>query len=299
MDARIAGRVAVRAAGLELIAQGGPVHEDVDADRRENGDEDAGVDLGAGKQLIEAQLGGGHALSRHILSVHEAVSGFIDVTGLGVLYYIFKIGCVEEPGDHIGRDPVGHDAGQHLIDIQQGLDESGNRAPERPRETAADKGQQPDQEAGHGPGGDGEGHGERRRRAHQVLARRADVEKAGLEGDRDAETGHDQRRGAKEHIAEVCRVEAPGQRAGGVPPGAEDTREEQLDALRRPGKADVFRQRADDQHQHAAHHEADDDGQQGGEELVEALRAPERFCFLAVSHEAAPAFPMLRRAPAI
>ena len=76
LDAGVAGGMAVGAAGLQFVAQRSLGHEDVHGDGQQNGHQNTGVDLRAGEQLIQPQLGGGHAVE----------AGLIDVAGLGVLH---------------------------------------------------------------------------------------------------------------------------------------------------------------------------------------------------------------------
>src|SRR5699024_6011594 len=68
-DAGVARRVAVAAAGLELIAQGRLVHQDVHEHGDEGGDEDAAVDLGVGEEDVEPHLGRLHAVEGGLVYV--------------------------------------------------------------------------------------------------------------------------------------------------------------------------------------------------------------------------------------
>lgn len=123
-NAGVPGRVAVGAAGLELVAQGGLVHKDIDQNCDTDGNQDAAIDLRVGEQFVQTQLGG----------LHTIETGLVDIGSLGVLHVILEAlkqaALVEQPGHQVGGDPVGHDAGQHLVDVEEGLHQSGDTAPQ-------------------------------------------------------------------------------------------------------------------------------------------------------------------------
>ena len=194
----------VGAAGLELVAEGRLAHEHIDADGKDDGDENTAVDLRVREDLVKAHLRRGDAV----------VGRLIDVAGLGGLGDVLEAADVKKPRDKVRRDPVRHDAGEHLVDVEQCLEHAGDRAPERARERAAEEGEQPDERGGHRLGRKAESDGERDERTHKVLARRADVEKAGLIRHADGKARHDERSGSEEHVADVRRVKAPCERTG-------------------------------------------------------------------------------------
>ena len=222
-DAGIARGVTVGAAGLELVAEGRLAHHHINADGKDDGDEDTAVDLRVREELVEAHLRRGNAV----------VGRLVNVAGLGGLGNVLEAADVEKPCDKVRRDPVRHDAGQHLVDIEQRLEQTGDRAPERTGKRTAEESEQPDERGGHRLGRKAEGDGERNERTHEVLTRRADVEKAGLIRHADGKTRHNERGGTEEHIADVRRVEAPRQRAGGAAPRRKEAAEDDADTVPR------------------------------------------------------------------
>ena len=261
--------MAVGAAGLELIAEGRLGHHHVNGDGKEDGEDNAAVDLRAREKLVKAHLRGGDTV----------VGRLIDVAGLGGLGHIFEIADIEEPRDEVCRDPVRHDAGEHLVDVEQRLKKAGDRAPDRTRERAAEKGEQPDERGGHRLGRKTEGDGERHERTDEVLARRADVEKARLIRHADGKSRHDERRGAEEHIADVCRVEAPRQRTGGVASRGEEAAEHDADAVPCGRERKIGAREAHDEDDDAADGETDEDGEDRGRDGLEAFALQEVFFF--------------------
>lgn len=283
-DTGVARGMTVGAAGFELIAERRLGHHHVNGDCKDDGDEDAAVDLGVRKELVKAHLRGGNAV----------VGRLVDVAGLGGLGDVLKVADIKEPCDEVRRDPVRHDAGEHLVDVEQGLEKAGDRAPDRTRERAAEEGEQPDERGGHRLGRKTEGDGERHERTDEVLARRADVEKACFIRHADGKARHDERRGTEEHVADIRRVEAPRQRAGGVASRGEQAAEHDADAIPRRGEREVRAREADDQNDDAADGEADQDREDGRRDGLEAFALQEVFFF----HTAASSFAM-RLAPAM
>ena len=256
LDARIPGGMAVGAAGLELIAQGGLAHDNVHEDGNENGDEDAHVHLGVGEDVVQPHLGGGYTV----------VGGLVDVAGLGILHHVFEVAHVKHPGDQVGRQPVGHDAGQDLVDVQEGLEQAGDGPPHGAGQAAAQEGDDPHQGRRDRLSGDTQGQHEGDHGAHEVLARRTDVEQAGLEGHSHRQTGEDQGGGPEEHVAQVGGVKAKGQLPRRVPPGAKDATHNQADAIPSAGQGEVVAGSRHDEHDDAAHYQADEDGEDGGQD---------------------------------
>ena len=260
--------MSVGTAGLELIAQGGLGHEDVNPDGNQNGNEDAGIDLGTGENFIQTQLGGLYAAAVHIGPgpIHHgpAIGGLIDIAALGILHRVLEHFIrVKEPGHQIGCNPVCHNTGQHFVDVEQGLYKAGDAAPQRPGQHAAQKGQQPDNRAGQRGDRNTQGDGQGNHGPHQILPRRTDVEQARLERHRHGQSGEDQRGCTEEHVADALGVEAPGEAARRVPSGAEDAEKDKPDAFPGACHAQVVAEQAHHQHQNAAHRQTDDNGKQG------------------------------------
>ena len=282
--------MAVGAAGLELVAQGGLVHKDIDQNCDTDGNQDAAIDLRVGEQFIQTQLGG----------LHTIETGLVDIGSLGVLHVILEAlkqaALVEQPGHQVGGDPVGHDAGQHLINVEEGLHQSGDTAPQGAGQHAAQEGNEPHQGSWNRFSGDGECQNQGGGGAHQVLARRANVEQAGLEGHSHRQAGKDQRGGPEEHVAQVRGVKAEGQRARRVASGAEQAAEHQADALPRAVQPQGRVGGAHDDDNQRTHHHADEDGDQRGQYRLGAVFAPQVGKLLL--HAPSPSF-FIRFAPAI
>ena len=274
----------VGAAGLELVAEGRLAHHHINADGKDDGDEDTAVDLRVREELVKAHLRRGNAV----------VGRLVNVAGLGGLGNILEAADVEKPCDKVRRDPVRHDAGQHLVDVEQRLEQTGDRTPKGTGKRTAEESEQPDERGGHRLGRKAEGDGERHERTDEVLARRADVEKAGLIRHADGKARHDERRGTEEHVADIRRVEAPRQRTGGVASRGEQAAEHDADAVPRRGEREVRAREADDQNDDAADGEADQDREDGRRDGLEAFALQEVFFF----HTAASSFAM-RLAPAM
>ena len=274
----------VGAAGLELVAEGRLAHHHINADGKDDGDEDTAVDLRVREELIKAHLRRGNAV----------VGRLVDVAGLGGLGNILEAADVEKPCDKVRRDPVRHDAGQHLVDVEQRLEQTGDRAPERTGKRTAEESEQPDERGGHRLGRKAEGDGERNERTHEVLTRRADVEKACFIRHTDGKARHDERGGTEEHIADVRRVEAPRQRAGGAAPRRKEAAEDDADAVPRRRERKVGAREADNQNDDAADGKADQDREDGRRDGLEAFALQKVFFF----HTAAASFSM-RLAPAM
>ena len=120
-DSGVASRMAVSAACLQLVAKGGLIHNDIDDHGDQDRHKDAAVDLRIGEDLVKAHLGGRHAVE----------GGLVDIAGLSALGDIFQIAQIKNPCDQVRGDPVGHNARQHLVDVEEGLEHAGDRAPER------------------------------------------------------------------------------------------------------------------------------------------------------------------------
>ena len=278
--------MAVAAAGLELVAEGGLLHDDIHHDRQQDRQQNAGVDLRAGEQLVQPQLRRCHAVKRCL----------VDIAGLGVLHHVLEVADVEHPCHQIGGDPVGHNARQHLVDVQQSLQQAGDRAPQSAGQHTAQQSQDPDDTRRHGSGGNTQSDAQGSQRTHQILTRRTNVEQARLKGDGHGKAGHDQRRGSEQHITDVLRVKAPGQCTGSVTTGTEDTTENQANTVPDAAACDLWLDQANNEHHDAAHQQTDQNRDQGGHQLVEAIAAAQSLQFQL--HACSPSFPM-RLAPAI
>ena len=227
-------------------------------------------------------------------------AGLVDVGGLGVLHVVLEVfkqaAVVEQPGHQVGGDPVGHDAGQHLVDVEEGLHQAGDAPPQGPGQGAPREGDDPHQGGGHHGGGDGQGQDQGGGGAHQVLARRADVEQAGLVGYRHGQAGEDQGGGPEEHVPHIGGVEAEGEGAGGVPPRAEQAGEHQADPLPHGARPHGGVEQAHQDHDDGAHRHADEDGDEGGQHRLGALLGQQAVFVL--FHAPSPSF-CIRLAPAM
>ena len=233
------------------------MHQNSDDD----GDHDAAVDLGAGKELVQSQFEG----------LHTVIGGFVNIAGFAELGCIAERTAVKEPGHQIRCDPVGHDAGQHLIDVEICFEQAGNGAPQRAGQNPAQKGQNPDHRRGDRFRGDRQCHIQRGRRAHQVLSRRTDVEKARLERHRHREPRQDQGRGPEEHIADVGGVKPEGQCTRRTTPGGKQPAKHQADAVPCAGDPQRGIPCTHQQDDYAADDQSDGNGDQRGEDSLGAV----------------------------
>ena len=286
VDTRVPGGMTIGAAGFQLIAQGGFGHQNINKNGNPNGDQNAAIDLRIGEQLVQSHFGG----------LDTVKAGFVDIAALGVLNHVAIVAAVKNPGYQIGGNPVGHDACQNLVDVQERLDQTGNGAPECACQNTAGKGDDPDQPGGDNLRGNPQCQHQRCGGAHQILTRRADVEKTRFEGDGDGKTGQSQRRGSEEHIADTLGIEAPGQLTGGIASGAENTGKDQTNALPGAGQGQLLAEKPHYENENAADQQTDDDGKQGSQHASGAILLNESGKLLL--HACSRSFPS-RFAPAI
>ena len=256
--------MAVGAAGLELVAQGGLVHEHIYADGDDDGDDDAAVDLRAGQQLIQAHLGGSHAV----------FGGNHDVAGLAGLRGALQLGIgLKEHIHQVASDPVGHNAGEHFVYAPGSLQQAGDGAPDGTQRCACQESQNPNQPGGDYGGGDAQCHIQRTHSAHKELSRRADVEQARLESHGYGKAGHHNGHGTEEHIAPVGGVEAEGQLCVRATASGEQTAEDQANAVKNGlgGEALGIAGKAYDHSDDAAQHQAGENGDQRCQHFFRAV----------------------------
>ena len=249
--------MAVGAAGLELIAQSGLVDQNIHGNGNDDGNEDAAVDLGAGEQLVQPQLRSRHAVE----------GSLINIPGLGIFHHVFEIAHVKGPGHDVRRQPVGHDAGQNLVDIQKGLQHAGDGAPQRAGQAAAQESDHPDETSRHRLRRNSQSQHERCHGAHQILSRRADVEQARLVGHSYGKAGHNQRRRPEQHVAQRLGVIAPGQVARRVPAGGQNAREDQPHTIPNALGGDGVLAQTHQHHHNGAHKQAHQNGDQRRQHL--------------------------------
>ena len=186
-DAAVAGRLRVEADRPHLEAERRPVQEDVVDDEREERDEDARVER------------------------RQAPPDRPELRGLehGVGARDRRLGPLKRPADldevraAEDRDPVQHDRRDHLVGADGRLQDPGDSAPDR-RRRRSDAEREEDVERPRRPlevRPDVEG----REEADPVLALPADVEEAAAEGERDRDSGQDERRHQDERLLEVVR----------------------------------------------------------------------------------------------
>ena len=176
VDTGIAGGVLVQAHRLELIAEGGLFQNDPDQDSRRNGQEDGDGGAGRVEQI-------GHAAGRD-QGLRRTLG---HLPGTGVVGVVHGTGApgVDDLVDHIQADPVEHDGGDDLIDVQVRFEDAGNGAPHRAEQGRRQQADIPGQIEDQGAVQAAEG-------TQGVLPCRTNVEQAGLEGKRYRKAGHDQ-----------------------------------------------------------------------------------------------------------
>ena len=248
--------MAVGTAGFQLVSQRGFVHDDVHEDCNHDGNDDPHVDLGVGEQVIQPHFGGFHPIERSL----------VNIARLGVFHHVFEVADVKHPRDQVGGQPVGHDTGKHFVDVQESLEQTGDGPPNSASQAAAHEGDDPNEASRDRLGGNPQGQHQGDHGTHEVLAGGADVEQTCLKGHSHREAGHNQGGGSEEHISDVCRVKTKGQVACGIPPCAEQTAKDQLDTVQCAGKGQVITGEAYNQDDDAAHHQANDNRENGGQD---------------------------------
>ena len=133
VDAGIAGCALVQADGLQLIAEGGLVQDDPDEDGHRSCEEDGDGGAVGLEHLVQAEV------RNEGLGQLGALS---EVQSAGVAHIVHGAGAVlvDELVDQIEADPVEHDGGDDLVDVEVGLEEAGDRAPDAAEDGRRDAG---------------------------------------------------------------------------------------------------------------------------------------------------------------
>ena len=184
--AAILGGKPVVAGRLELVAEFGLVQHDPDKQRhqhrRRNGNRYIGI---AVKDLVQSQR-----------RQDRLTSGIFELEGIGG-------GRLLDVGeDHVRRiehDPVEHDAGDDLADIERAFEQARDHAEQRARRDGQQHARQPVPVQIQSRIQTGA-------RARDILTGRADVEQANLIHEQHAQRAHEQRRGPHEGVAEVFEL---------------------------------------------------------------------------------------------
>ena len=193
--------------------------------------------------------------------------GLIDIGGLGSLGQVPEGTAIEGPGYQVSRDPVGHNAGQNLVDIQKRLQKAGDAAPQGAGKDAAQERQDPNDPGRNHISGNGQRDHQGSQSAHQELTGRTDVEQACLEGNCHRKAGHNNGNCAEQHIAQVLRIKAPHQIALGILALGKDTGKDHLDTFGNILGQNVFFIRTHDHDYDGTHDQAHDNGDQRSKQL--------------------------------
>ena len=196
----------------------------------------------------------------------------------------------EDPGHDVRRDPVRHDADNDFVDIEDRPEEARYRAPDHAAERADHECQDPDQntEAGVSVGVDIQCDQKGACKTHQKLSRRTDVEEAGLVGDGNRNTRHDERRRIEDHVAQVRADVCAGSRR-------ERTSQKNRQTVESVSDRGPLIDDGQNDHDHKADQKACDDAEYRGHHALEAgLLHPFRKEVL--FHTSSP-FPVSRLAP--
>lgn len=126
VDARVLGSVAAQAAGLQLIAEGRLLQDDPDEDGKNNRDDDGNIDPARVAEqcrkrppgqdrtgVCNVQRGGA-------VRVRRAPAGGQHIGHVG-----------QQQIDEVHADPVEHDGGDDLIDVEIRLEQARENAPDR------------------------------------------------------------------------------------------------------------------------------------------------------------------------
>ena len=221
------------------------------------------------EHIVQAEVGDGGAFG-----AFQAAQ----VPGAGVAGIVHDAGAVaiDDLVDQVQADPVEHDGGDNLIDVQVGLEQTGDGAPQAAQDGGSHQAHIPGQMQH-------DGAVQRAVGAQGVLPGGADVEQAGLESKGHRKAGHHQGGGVGQGAAHAV---------GGVIEAALQNADEAVG----PGVLGVDGQ----QHQVAAH-QADQDAQQRRQHADKggpALAAVGKHLFLGIHKADHSPFPCLR-APAI
>ncbi len=244
VDAGELRRVPVEADRPQLEPLRGPVQHEPDEDRHQNCNQDAEVEVRAHHHFPEPRdaAQGRHALRRPLpVRQQHDIAGFPDGVGARRIRLVER-GQIDDVVGKVERDPVQHNAGDDLVDAVFCLQKADQAAPDAPGEhprREEDRNQQggrqvqPDAEDGDHDGRD------------DVLALRADIEEAGLIGERHAQPGQDDGGrlyqdvgdvlGPSEHPAEKRAERLPRVVAGG---GQHHRRDQKAAHNRNQGRGD-------------------------------------------------------------
>ena len=229
IDTRILGGITAEAAGFQLIAESRLLQDDPDEDGKKNRDNDGNVDpAGIAEQRGKRPLGQdrpwvGSAQRGGTVRVGRAPAGSQ------------HIGHIRQQQVHqIHTDPVEHDGGDDLIDVEIRLEQARENAPDGTAHSARQQADVPRHLELNGAQ-------QREKCTHGVLTGSADVEQAGLEGKADGQAAHHQRRCLIQHLAQLVHVgKTSGQHGFHAAHGCRGIQQDQ---------------------QHKAQHQTDDDGQ--------------------------------------
>ena len=170
VDTGIAGGVLVQANGLELVAEGGLVQHHPDQHGHRCRQEDGNGGAVGLEQLVQAEVRD-QGLGK--------IGVLTQVQSTGVAHVVHGAGAVlvDELIHQIQADPVEHNGGNDLVDVEVGLEETGDRAPQAAQQGCYQQADEPGQL-------EHDGAVQRTVSAQRVLTGCTDVEQAGLEGKR-------------------------------------------------------------------------------------------------------------------
>ena len=258
VDARVLGSVAAQAAGLQLIAEGRLLQDDPDEDGKNNRDDDRNIDPARVAEqcrkrppgqdrtgVCNVQRGGA-------VRVRRAPAGGQHIGHVG-----------QQQIDEVHADPVEHDGGDDLIDVEIRLEQARENAPDRTADSARQQADVPRQLELNGAQ-------QREESAHRVLAGRTNVEQARLERKADGQAAHHQGCRLVQHLAELVHAgKASGQHSSHAAHGGAGIQQDQ---------------------QYKAQHQTDDDGQKAGQDPYNGGTLQKRLFILFAHAFASPCF---------
>ena len=234
------------------------MQDDPDEDGEQNGDDDGNVNpAGIAEQPGQRALGQdgagvGGAQRSGTVRVGRAPAGSQHHGHIG-----------QQQVDEVHTNPVEHNGGNNLIDVEVCLEQARENAPDGTAHRASQQADEPRQLELNGAQ-------QREKCAHCVLAGRTDVEQARLEGKAHGQSAHHQGRGLIQHLAQLVHTG----KAGG-----------QHSAHTVHGFAGVQKNQ-----QHKAQHQTDDDGQKACQNAYNGGTLQKRLFILFAHAFASPCF---------
>ena len=182
VDTGIAGSILVVTARLQLIAEGGFIDDEPDDDRHKN---------------CQEHCNGGGFVVEHIAKTQIRNHGVREVCpkavglGLGGVVHDAGAAAIDDGVHRIEPNPVEHDGGDDLVDIEICLEDTGNCAPDCAKQRRRQQANPPGHFQHNGKIQCAEG-------TYGILTSSANVKKSRFKCEANGKTGHNQRRNLRD-----------------------------------------------------------------------------------------------------